>query len=101
MGKLIAKFTIGGVSAPRVITTFPNANVGDFVRTVPGVGEPFYYWETGPEPLIDLDYDTPPFVDGVDWSMAMTVSSDIDENNSNIEDFLALGLDHNDYVKYP
>lgn len=83
MGKLVCEVTVKGVDLLKVVTTAPGANVGQLVKTVPGIGKPYWYWPTIPAgaPI------------ACDFTGAPIVESDIANNNTNIAAITALPED--------
>lgn len=60
MGKLICEQTINGEQILRNITTAQGV-VGALVKTTPGVGKPFWYWDSIPAgKIIACDFTNAP-----------------------------------------
>lgn len=78
MMKLVCEVMVNGVATAKVLTTANNMNQGQLVKTLPGVGKPFYMFATLTGTLLAADFDGAPIV-----------SSDIAENNAAIEAMLA------------
>lgn len=62
--RLVCNITIGGVSSLRVVTT-ANGNQGLYVKSIAGVGNPFWIWPTVPNQknVIAADFTNAPIVD--------------------------------------
>lgn len=74
VGKLVCEINVNGTDVLKVVTTAPNANVGQLVKQVPGVGKPFWYWASIPAGAPAA----------CDFTGAPIVSSDIAANNTAI-----------------
>lgn len=60
VAKIICEKTINGVTAVRNITT-PTGNQGSYVKTIVGVGNPFWWFSTIPSgTLIGADFTNAP-----------------------------------------
>jgi hypothetical protein len=75
MGKIVCEVMIGGSSVVKVVTTAAGANVGQLVKTLPGVGKPFWYWSALPAGKVI----------GADFTGAPIVDTDVAVNNTNIQ----------------
>lgn len=73
MGKLICEQNIGGEDVIRSITTAAGV-APTLVKTIPGVGKPFWYWPTIPAGTVI----------GADFSGAPMVSDDTATNSASI-----------------
>lgn len=73
--KIVCEVRINGVDQVKVVTTANNANHGLLVKTLPGVGKPFWLWPSVPSGKIIA----------ADFTDAPIVSSDIQENLAAIE----------------
>lgn len=63
MGKLVCEVRINGEDVVKALTTATGINVGNFVKTVPGVGKPFWYWPSIPAgTVIAADFTNAPIV---------------------------------------
>lgn len=74
MGRLVCEVNIGGEDQLKVLTTASGINVGNFVKSVPGVGKPFWYWPSIPAGKVIA----------ADFTNAPIVTSDASVNNANI-----------------
>lgn len=74
MPKLICEKTVNGVTAVRNITTPATGNQGAYVKTIVGVGNPFWFWPSIP----------PGIVVGADFTNAPICSDDPAANNAAI-----------------
>ena len=72
--KVICEKTVAGVTAVRNITTPAIGNQGAFVRSVVGVGNPYWAWPATP----------PGTLIGADFSGAPICSADINQNLADI-----------------
>lgn len=72
--KLVCEIKISGVDTLVALTTAPNIDLGAFVKVKPGVGKPFYVWNSIPQPNPT----------SCDFSNAPIVSSDTAVNNAAI-----------------
>lgn len=79
MGKLVCEQNIGGEDVLRSITTAAGV-APTLVKTVPGVGKPFWYWPTIPAGTVI----------GADFTNAPIVSSDTAVNAASIAAITAL-----------
>lgn len=79
MGKIVCQVVIGGQEVTKVVTTAAGANVGQLVKTLPGVGKPFWYWASLPAGKVV----------GADFTDAPIVDSDVAVNNTNIQGITA------------
>lgn len=70
MGRLVCYAKVKGVDTFAVLTTTPNINLPAFVRTQPGVGKPFWFWDSIPLGKVI----------GADFTDAPVVTSDIAAN---------------------
>ena len=75
MGKLVCEVNYGGEDTIRVLTTAAAANIGQFVKVVPGIGKPFWYWDSIPAGTVIA----------ADFTNAPVVTSSTTTNNDNIE----------------
>lgn len=71
MPKLICEKTVNGVTAVRNITTPAVGNQGSYVRTIVGVGNPFWFFPSIPAGILV----------GADFTGAPICSDDPAENN--------------------
>lgn len=78
MPRLVCEKTLGGVTAVRVFTTI-NGPQGSVIKTIVGVGNPYWIWNSIP----------PGKVIGADFTDAPIASSDISVNNTNAAPLLA------------
>jgi hypothetical protein len=62
MMKLVCEILINGEMQTKVLTTATGLDNGAFVRTKPGVGKPFYMFNTLPGPVLAADWDGAPIV---------------------------------------
>lgn len=74
MGKLVCEITLNGVDTLVALTTAPSVNLGSFVKIRPGVGKPFWYWDSIPSGTLAA----------CDFSNAPVVSTDVAANNAAI-----------------
>ncbi len=74
MGKLVCEVRLNGEDVVKVLTTANNANVGQFVKTVPGVGKPYWYWPSIPAGAVLA----------ADFTNAPVATSSTDDNNAAI-----------------
>lgn len=88
--KLVCEKEINGVTAVRVITTPILGNQGVYVRTLVGVGNPFWIWATIPSGTVI----------GADFTDAPICSSDAAVNNAAIADIAANGPAPADVLTY-
>jgi hypothetical protein len=72
MGKLVCEVVKNGEAVVKVVTTAANADIGSFVRTMPGIGKPFWYWPSIPSGTVV----------GADFTDAPVVVNDIATNNA-------------------
>lgn len=79
MPRLVCNYTVFGVDALRVITT-PAGPQGSFIKQIVGVGNPYWIWNTIPNPTKVI---------GADFSNAPICSDNIAENNANAAPLLA------------
>lgn len=78
MPRLVCEKTIGGVTAVRVFTTI-NGPQGSVIKTIVGVGNPYWIWNSIPSGKVI----------GADFTNAPIASSDIAVNNANAAPLLA------------
>ena len=76
--KLVCEIMINGVEQVKVLTTANNIDQGLFLKNKPGVGKPFYMFNTLASGVIGADFDGAPIV-----------SADVAENNAAIAAMLA------------
>lgn len=81
--KLICEKTINGVTAVRNITTPSTGNQGSYVKTIVGVGNPFWFWPSIPVGVVI----------GADFADAPICSDDPAVNNALIANITALPED--------
>jgi hypothetical protein len=62
MMKLVCEILIDGEMQTKVLTTATGIDNGAFVRVKPGVGKPFYMFNTLPGPVLAADYEGAPIV---------------------------------------
>ena len=62
MGRIVFEKTINGVDSFAKATTLVNANLGELVKIVPGVGKWCYYWDTIPAGTIIAVDDSRAFI---------------------------------------
>ena len=74
MGKLVCAVMVNGEEVTKVVTTAAGANVGQLVKTLPGIGKPFWYWPSIPAGVVEA----------ADFTEAPVVVSDIATNNAAI-----------------
>lgn len=73
--KLVCEMTINGQDVVKVLTTANTANQGSLVKIRPGVGKPFWMWNSIPAGTVI----------GADFTGAPVVSDDVAVNNANIQ----------------
>lgn len=73
MGKLVGETTVNGEDVVKVATTL-QGSAPYTVRTFPGVGKPFWYWNTIPAGKVV----------GADFTNAPVANSDVNVNAANI-----------------
>jgi hypothetical protein len=67
MGKLVCEINVGGNDVAKALTT-GSSQVGTFVKTTPGIGKPFFYFNSIAVPPgksinnIAVDFSTAPVV---------------------------------------
>lgn len=76
--KLVCEIMVNGVATAKILTTANNYDQGMLVKTLPGVGKPFYMFATLSGTLLAADFDGAPIV-----------SANIAENNAAIDAMLA------------
>jgi hypothetical protein len=74
MPKLICEKTVNGVTAVRNITTPAVGNQGSYVKTIVGVGNPFWFFPSIPAGILI----------GADFTNAPICSDDVAANNAAI-----------------
>lgn len=79
--KVICEKTVLGVTAVRVITTPVNGDQGVYIRSLVGVGKPYWVWATIPAGTVI----------GADFTDAPICSNDSTINNATIADIVANG----------
>lgn len=79
MPKLICEKTVNGVTAVRNITTPATGNQGAYVKTIVGVGNPFWFWPSIPAGVVV----------GADFTNAPICSDDVAANNAAIANITA------------
>lgn len=79
MPKLICEKTVNGVTAVRNITTPATGNQGAYVKTIVGVGNPFWFWPSIPAGVVV----------GADFTNAPICSDDAAVNNQAIANITA------------
>lgn len=72
--KLVCEIVINGEEVLAALTTAPNLDIGAFVKMRPGIGKPFYVWDSIPAPNPT----------SCDFTNAPIVTSDTAVNNANI-----------------
>jgi hypothetical protein len=77
MMKLVCEIMVNGEAQTKVLTTATGIDVGAFVIQKPGIGKPYYVFNTLPGAVLAADYEGAPIV-----------SSDKAENNRNIQAML-------------
>jgi hypothetical protein len=77
--KLICEKTVNGVTAVRNITTPAVGNQGAYVKTIVGVGNPFWFWPSIPAGILI----------GADFTNAPICSDDPAANNAAIANISA------------
>lgn len=87
MGKLVCEVVKNGESVVKVVTTSSSINIGSFVKTLPGIGKPFWYWPSIPAGTVV----------GADFTNAPVVVSDIQSNNDAVA---AITADPSDVLYY-
>lgn len=88
--KLVCEKTINGVTAVRVFTTPINGDQGVYVRSIAGVGKPFWIWASIPSGTVI----------GADFTDAPICSNDPVVNNAAIADIAANGPNPADVLVY-
>lgn len=78
MPKLVCIKTIGGVAAPRILTTVSGPQ-GAIIKQIVGVGNPYWIWNDLPGGQLAA----------VDFTDAPIASSDVSVNNANAAPLLA------------
>lgn len=82
MMKLVCEILVNGEMATKVLTTVSGLDANaQFVKTKPGVGRPFYMFNSLPYPDRSLM--------AADWEGAPLVSDNVAENKAAIEQMLA------------
>lgn len=81
--KVVCEVTKDGVTQVKSYTTAAGVNVGSVLRVLPGVGKPFWCWDTIPVGNLV----------GADFTGAPIVSSVIADNNAAIAAITALPED--------
>lgn len=75
MGKLICEQTVDGEDVLRSITTAAGV-APSLVKTIPGVGKPFWYWPTIPSgTVIGCDFTEAPIASSVASENAAAISA--------------------------
>ena len=72
--KLVCEIKIGGVDTLAALTTAPNLDIPAFLKVKPGVGKPYFVWNSIPYPNPST----------CDFTNAPIVSSDVAVNAANI-----------------
>ena len=72
--KLVCEIMVSGQMTAKILTTANNMDQGQLVKTLPGVGKPYYMFATLSGTLLAVDFDGAP-----------VVSADVAENNANIQ----------------
>lgn len=88
--KLVCEKEIAGVTAVRVFTTPVNGPQGLYVKSIAGVGKPFWIWATIPSGTVI----------GADFTDAPICSDDINVNAAAIADIAANGPTPGDVLIY-
>lgn len=76
--KLVCEVLINGVATAKIVTTANNMNQGQLVKTLPGVGKPFYMFANLTGTLLAVDFTDAPIV-----------STDVAANNAAIDEMIA------------
>jgi len=62
MGKLVCEILVNGEMQTKTLTTASTTDMGSFVKLKPGVGKPFYYFNSLPGTVLAADYEGAPVV---------------------------------------
>jgi hypothetical protein len=63
LGKIVCPVLVNGEEVTKVVTTAASTNLSTFVKVLPGVGKPFWYWPSIPAgTVLAADFTNAPIV---------------------------------------